>query len=378
MNCPNERKSRTEFDPGRRDFLKKTPLAAGLVGTLLAAGGSEVAAAGQSRSTVIDERDPANIKVARRVSADLGEDDILFLRQIGVHAVLASFNPARVTLDEMRQAQARFARHQVKIYSGVHPAYRSQRIQLGQPGRDEDIETYQNFLRNLGRLGIPVTGYDFHPGNTYTTAMVKQRGYRVREFSLEDFRNKVERPRFDRPYSAEEIWDNYTYFMKAVLPVAEEANVKMALHPDDPPVAVMNGVAKVFTHYDGYRRAEEIAGSSGHWGLTFCVGTWSEGGERMGKDVFEMIRDFGRRGKIHVIHFRNVSSPLPRFRETLPDDGYQDMYRVMKTLRQVGFNGALVPDHIPGLVNDQGQRAGAAYCIAYIRALLRRANKEVG
>ena len=99
----------------------------------------------------------------------------------------------------------------------------------------------------------------------------------------------------------------------------------------------------------------------------------------MGKDVFEMIRDFGGRGKIFEVHFRNVSSPLPRFEETFPDDGYMDMYKVMKTLREVRFDGAVEPDHVPQLVGDTGfRRAGTAYIIAYMRALLRRANEEVG
>lgn len=184
---------------------------------------------------------------------------------------------------------------------------------------------------------------------------------------------------FDREYSADDIWANYTYFMKAVLPMAAEANVKLALHPDDPPVEKMNGVAKVFMHYEGYKRAEQIAAGSKHWGLTFCVGTWSEGGTKMGKNVFEMIRDFGGRGKIIDIHFRNVSSPMPQFVETFPDEGYMDMYQVMKALRQVKFNGTIVPDHVPQLAGDSGiRRAGTAYCVAYMRALLRRANEEVG
>ncbi|MEK7406765.1 MAG: mannonate dehydratase, partial [Acidobacteriota bacterium] len=193
------------------------------------------------------------------------------------------------------------------------------------------------------------------------------------------FRTKVEKQRFEREYSAEEIWSSYTYFMKAVLPVAEEAGVKMGLHPDDPPLAKMNGVAKLFVHYDGYKRAEEIAGGSRAWGIRLCVGTWAEGGDQMGKDVFEMIRDFGGRGKLFDVDFRNVSGPLPSFVEAFPDDGYLDMYQVMKTLREVRFNGSAVPDHVPELAGDKGIRtAGTAYCIAYMRALLRRANQEVG
>jgi mannonate dehydratase len=161
--------------------------------------------------------------------------------------------------------------------------------------------------------------------------------------------------------------------------VAEEANVKLALHPDDPPLAKMNGVAKLFVNYDGYRRAERIAGNSRHWGLTFCVGTWGEGGDQMGKSVLEMIRDFGGRGKIFDVHFRNASSPLPSFVETFPDDGYMDLYQVMKALREVRFNGSVVPDHVPELAGDKGiRRAGTAYCVACMRGMLRRANEEVG
>ena len=144
-------------------------------------------------------------------------------------------------------------------------------MQLGQPGRDQEIETYCTFLGNLGLLGIPVASYDFHPANTYTTRMVERRGYTAREFNLTDFRTRMEKQRFDREYSADEMWSNYTYFIKAALPVAEKRRVKLALHPDDPPVAKMNGVAKLFINDDGYRRAEQIAGNSRYWGLNFCV-----------------------------------------------------------------------------------------------------------
>ena len=307
------------------------------------------------------------------------DDDMLFLQQIGMRWVRVEFGAEPTPFESIRLLQQRFAKCGIRIYSGVHASYRSLKVQLGQPGRDRDIETYQTFLRDLGKLGIPVASYDFHPANTYTTRMVEHRGYTTREFDLADFRARVEKQQFEREYSADDIWSNYTYFVKATLPVAEQAGVKLALHPDDPPVAKMNGVAKFFTHYDGYRRAEEIAGNSRFWGLTFCVGTWSEGGDKMGKNVFEMIRDFGGRGKIFEVHFRNVSSPLPHFIETFPDEGYMDMYQVMRALREVRFDGAAEPDHVPQLVGDSGlRRAGTAYCISYMRSVLRRANAEAG
>ena len=358
----------------RRDLLR-LPLAASAGGALF----SGLAPAQSRARIVLDEYDPSNLKLAHRVSANIADDDLLFLKQAGLRWARVEFGEADVALDEIRATQQRFARYGVQIYSCVHYAYRSLDVQLGRPGRDRYIDMYRNFLRNLGRLGIPVSDYDFHPANTYTTSMVERRGYSTRQFSVSDFREKIEKRQFEREYSAEDIWDCYTYFVKAVLPVAEEANVKLALHPDDPPLAKMNGVAKLFVNYDGYRRAEQISGNSRHWGLTFCVGTWGEGGDQMGKSVLEMIRDFGGRGKIFDVHFRNVSSPLPTFVETFPDDGYMDLYQVMKALREVRFNGAVVPDHVPEFVRNKGiRRAGTAYCIACMRGMLRRANEEVG
>ncbi|HUS04768.1 MAG TPA: mannonate dehydratase [Bryobacteraceae bacterium] len=328
----------------------------------------------------VAEDDAKNVKLCHRLNArQITDDDLLFLKQIGLRWVRLEFGEQNTSFEDLRAAQARFARFDIRIFSGVHYAYRTLNVQLGRPGRDRDIESYQQFLRDLGKLGIPVASYDFHPGNTYTTSEILRRGYKTRVFDLADFRNRVEKRMFDREYSADEMWANYTHFVNAVLPVAEEAGVKLALHPDDPPVAKMNGVAKLFTNYAGYQRAEQIAGGSKNWGLTFCVGTWSEGGGAMGKNIWEMIGDFGGRGKIFEVHFRNVSSPLPRFEETFPDDGYVDMYKVMKALRQVKFNGAAEPDHVPQLAGDSGlRRSGTAYIIANMRAMLRRANEEVG
>lgn len=331
------------------------------------------------RKPLIGEYDAANMKIAHRVNPKITDDDLLFMKQIGLRWARVEFGDGDIPFEVIRATQERFAKFGIGIYSGVHYAYRKLEVQLGRDGRDREIERYQTFLRDLGKLGIPISSYDFHPANTYTTSTVERRGYRSRQFSLEDFRSRVEKQAFEREYSAGDIWSNYTYFMKAVLPVAEEAKVKLALHPDDPPVEKMNGVAKIFTHYDGYRKAEQISNGSKYWGLTFCVGTWAEGGDQMGKNIFEMIRDFGPRGKIFEVHFRNVTSPLPSFVETFPDDGYVDMYQVMKALREVKFDGAAEPDHVPHLAGDGNfSRSGTAYIISYMRALLRRANEELG
>ncbi|GIS60401.1 MAG: mannonate dehydratase [Planctomycetaceae bacterium] len=358
----------------RRDFLKT----AGLIGAGSLLTPKTATAVNRTRKP-IDEYDPRNVKLARRVSGSLSDDDMMFLQQLGLRSVRVDLTRQQANLGFLRDLQKRFAKHNIQIYSAVHPVQGSVNIGLGRPERDAEIREYQDFLKALGRLKIPVAGYAFHPGNTYSTGRVVHRGYSVRVFDLDVFRKSVEKMRFGREYGAEEMWGNYEYFIKRVLPVAEDSDVRMALHPDDPPVAKMNGVAKLFTHFDGYKRANEIAGRSPHWGVLLCVGTWSEGGKKMGKDVFEMIRYWGKRKQLFAIHFRNVSGTLPRFFETFPDDGYQDMPKVMRTLREVGFNGTTIGDHIPRMINDSGlQRAGAAYCVAYMRALLKQANRDVG
>jgi len=166
--------------------------------------------------------------------------------------------------------------------------------------------------------------------------------------------------------------------------VAEEAGVRIGIHPDDPPQPEIAGVPRcIFSSFEGYRKALEIADSP-NIGMCLCVGCWLEGGPLTGKDPVETIRYFGGRKKLFKVHFRNVSAPLPHFNETLLDDGYYNMYKVMKALVEVNFEGIVIPDHIPGVGNvsagERGRGAGGAgqeyrpspglaYLIAYMRAL---------
>jgi len=166
-----------------------------------------------------------------------------------------------------------------------------------------------------------------------------------------------------RVFTKEEIWDNYTYFIKKVVPVAEEASVRIGIHPDDPPQPILAGVPRcIFSNFEGYKRAVEIANSP-NVGVCLCCGSWLEGGKMSGKHPVEMIKYFGGMKKLFKIHFRNVSAPLPHFTETMIDDGYYDMSKVMKALVDVKFEGIVIPDHIPGLGSDpaaEGRGRGGA------------------
>ena len=157
--------------------------------------------------------------------------------------------------------------------------------------------------------------------------------------------------------------------------MAEEADVYIGIHPDDPPVYPLGGIPRcIFGDFEGYRRAIEMADSP-HIGMCLCVGCWLEGGEAMGKDVVETIRYFGGLGKLFKVHFRNVTAPMPEgFVETFLDDGYMDMHRVMRALREVNFDGAVISDHLPTMVG--GRRAAEAFSVGYIKALIQSVNNE--
>jgi mannonate dehydratase len=171
-----------------------------------------------------------------------------------------------------------------------------------------------------------------------------------------------------RVFAEEEVWDAYGYYMQRILPVAQEAGVRLALHPDDPPVTGLGGVPRVMRSLDGFKRALQMADSPIH-GLDFCVGSWSE----MGPGVLEAVRHFGTQGKIFYVHFRDVVGHVPKFREGFVDEGNCDMFEVMRTLQEVGFTGFMIPDHVPQVVGDAGWNfRSRAYTIGYMRAQLER------
>jgi mannonate dehydratase len=158
--------------------------------------------------------------------------------------------------------------------------------------------------------------------------------------------------------------------------VAEDAGVYIGIHPDDPPVYALGGIPRcMFGNFEGYKKAMDIANSP-NIGVCLCIGCWLEGGEiGMGNTVTDAIRHFAGKNQLFKVHFRNVTNAMPEpWVETLIDNGYQNMYDVMKTLRDVNFDGCIIPDHIPAFVG--GPKVGTAYSIAYMRALIQAANQE--
>jgi mannonate dehydratase len=169
----------------------------------------------------------------------------------------------------------------------------------------------------------------------------------------------------------DDMWVNYEYFIRAVLPVAEESGVRLALHPDDPPVPSLGGVARIFRDVAGFRKGYALANGSPAWGLDLCLGCCSEmsGGA---VNVREMIEFFGPRGSICYAHFRDVQGTVPKFAECFLGEGNYDPAEIMLLLKKSGFTGFVLDDHVPHIVGDTpwGHRA-RAHAIGYMQGLLR-------
>ncbi|MFE5096940.1 mannonate dehydratase [Streptomyces sp. NPDC056638] len=261
------------------------------------------------------------------------------------------------------------------------------KIQRGLPGRDEQIENYRKTIRNLAAVGIDVLGYNFLATYVWRTDMAAEGrgGAKVSAFDLADVHagNALAGYRLtpdqavDEPITAERMWANHQYFLDAVLPVAEEVGVRLALHPDDPPTAQpLGGVARIFTSPDAIGRAHTQAAGSPSWGLNLCLGTVSEmAGEQSVNEVIDLLGP-----AICYVHFRDVRGTVPRFSECFLGEGNFDPARVIRRLNASGFDGFLIDDHVPAMIGDLdtwGDTSSEAYCsrgrahaIGYLQGVL--------
>jgi len=267
------------------------------------------------------------------------------------------------------------------------PIHFYDKAMLGLPGRDEQISNYQATIRAMAEAGIPILGFHWMPNSVWRTSREApgRGGAHVTAFDMriideaggaKSYVAKTDEHLAtltieDEPVAThDQMWDNYAYFMNAVLPIAEEVGVKLALHPDDPPVPLLGGVPRIFGSVEGFEKGMEIANSPA-WGLDLCLGCCSEmpGGKL---NVMRMIERFGPLGKILYIHFRDVQGSVPTFQECFIGEGNYDPAEVMLTLKRVGFDGFLLDDHVPHMDDDTSwQHRGRAHAIGYMQGLLR-------
>jgi mannonate dehydratase len=340
----------------------------------------------------------SEIRLAIGQFNEITDEKLSFAKQLGVAGFQMNTpqlpGEHRWAYEDLRRLRAKADEHGLRFEAIENvPIHFYDKAMLGLPGRDEQIEHYQATIRNVGRAGIPILGYHFMPNSVWRTSRTTPgRGSAdVTSFDMALVANGRSQREFiakrderlgqlfvaegDQVITEEQMWENFTYFMKAVLPVAEEAGVKLALHPDDPPVAMLGGVARLFRNVENFKRALAIT-SSPAWGLDLCLGCCSEmpGGA---SNVHEMIEYFGPLGKILYVHFRDVQGTLPSFRECFIGEGNYNPARVMRLLKKVGFDGFLLDDHVPHVVDDTPWAHRArAHAIGYMQGLLNAIESE--
>ncbi len=258
-------------------------------------------------------------------------------------------------------------------------------VLLDGPRRAEQMAHVKQILRDVGRAGIRTMGYSFTVAGVWgrTEGPFARGGARS-----VGFQNPAQPPipagmvwnmvydqaRFDPdnptetvgPVSSEEMWRRFGGFLREVMPVAEEAGVKLALHPDDPPLPTLRGAARLVYHPDSYQRVFDLAPSPMN-AIEFCVGTVSE---MAGADVYEAVDRYSQAGRIAYVHLRNVRGKAPYYHETFIDDGDTDMLRVLQILHRNGFDGVIIPDHTPLLECAAPWHASMAHALGWIRAAI--------
>ena len=313
-------------------------------------------------------------KISLAISPDATPDELLFARQLGVDCVYTWVRDDQRNVSYLKSLRQKVEDQGLILWNvGNIAVAKSDKIHLALPGRDEVIADFQAFVEMLGEAGIPITTFTWEPTQVWSSEPGEIRGARTRRVDLEEM---LRRPyTHGRVYTEDELWDNFAYFMQRIIPVAEGAGVRLALHPCDPPMdALLGGIPCLIHSAATYRKAFAIADSPA-LGMEFCVGCWLEGGEEGFGNVLDGIREFQAADRILLVHFRNVDAPLPYFLETFLDNGYMDMYEVMKTLVESGYTNTVTLDHTPHFVDDYAKGAGPGYAVGYMKALLRCAQR---
>lgn len=302
------------------------------------------------------------------------EEPAVFLDNATEDDVLVLDGEVIPSTEELIQARKRVEDAGLRL-SGIHslPYSLYGPIMLGTDEADARIELVKQLLRNLNEAGIPTLGYQWNPRGLVPMRTRSDRpvrgGANATEFDLDELNAPFERAEtVEREYTEEEFWENYEHFVKEVVPVAEEAGVRMALHPVDPPgIEQMGGIPRLFRNVEAFDRAMEIVPSYYH-GLKLCLGCFSQ----LGEDIPDLIRHFGERDQIVFVHFRDVEGTVPKFHETFVDEGNFDEFEAMAALDEVGFEGAILPDHVPEIEGDTSWHHRAnAYTAGYFRATIR-------
>ncbi|MFT7029123.1 MAG: mannonate dehydratase [Marinoscillum sp.] len=262
-------------------------------------------------------------------------------------------------------------------------------VLLDGPKRDEQLEDLKTMLKNMGKAGIPIMGYYFSLAGVWGWANDSKGRGDAKSVLFDQSKVDVHQPipkgmvwnmRYEdqvddavlAPVSKEEIWERFRYFLNNLLPIAEENNVRLVAHPDDPPLAEMRGTARLFYNQPTYEKLLEVNPSPAN-GFEFCMGTVQE---MQGSNVYEMLEKYALQDRIGYIHFRNVIGKVPRYQEAFVDEGDIDMIKALRILKKCKYEGVLIPDHTPEMSTKAGWHAGMAYALGYMKGAMNAINQE--
>lgn len=302
---------------------------------------------------------PVHLQLLKQV----GIDDFVYYN---MHGMPMTLDALAATAQTVGQAGLRLS-----VIEGGPPI---DRIVLGKEGRDQQIAEYQSAIRHMGRIGVRVLCYNFMP-QVADAAMVVRTDTRYPErggaltsrFRLADVRPETV-PHQETPTTDEQMWDHLEYFLRRVVPVAEDAGVRLAMHPDDPPLSPICGLARILRSVADFERMLGMVDSPAN-GITLCQGCFAE----MGCHIPDVIRRFA--GRTHFVHFRDVAGTPEDFYETFPDNGPRDMVEVLRTYQEVGYSGYARVDHVPLLATEEGTYDGYGmhghlFAIGYWKGLM--------
>ena len=324
----------------------------------------------------------ATPKIACGIDVGNGVTDeaIRSVVQIGVYHVLANGPAIPWTVNQLQPIVDKLKAGGVTLGNLMITGFPN--VIYGRQGRDEEIEKIRQSLQAAGRVGLPVVEYNFY-AHRAMEGYFEETGRGGAGLTGVDYDRMKDLPplSLEGAHTLDEMWANITYFLKAVIPVAEKANVRLALHPNDPPFPLSRGSQQIMATVEGWKHLIEIVDSPAN-GITFDCGVTME----MGEDPVEVCRYFGSRDRINHMHYRNphVTAPYLKYDEGFIDEGDVNMFAVMRELIKMKYSREIYPEHPRAIDYDRqrgpirgypggGGYAGDLYDIAYAKAMLQAA-----
>lgn len=297
----------------------------------------------------------SNYKLSMSLGRDPGHrpHQVEVCRQMGIRHAVSSPSLHNIGRDQYEAAMRAHkeawadAGFDIPVYETMTPV-RADHIRRGTEGREEELKDFIAAIEAMGRVGIPILCYNLGQGGSRTDWVPIRGGAISSRF---DYAASNAEPPSDEPQTEEELWDNLTWLLERIVPVAERAGVKLGYHPNDPPISPYRGSAQIMVSAGAYRRLLTIAPSPNN-GVTFCQGNF----KAMGEDVYAVAKEFTEQGKVFFIHFRDVEGTADGcFTETFHDNGPTDMARMLEIYAAAGFDGPIRPDHAPSMGDEDPQ-----------------------